>query len=130
MKLYCHRGHRYENWGLRELYHFTEGQVTECPDHIGDEILKAHPTKVCDVTNDAEPEAHTCKLNPKQETPKEAPKEAPKEIDFSELLKDTYPTTEMGMSPANTMEQPERLSPKDLQPVRFDKRHKKPASLE
>ena len=60
MIVFAHRGHSYEDRAQRVVYVIPHGTYKEIPEKIGELIVRAHPDKLCDVTNEAEPGNHKC----------------------------------------------------------------------
>ena len=59
-KVFAHWTHSYEDRARHILYVTPGGRWREMPDEIAEMLLQAHPTKLCDVTGDTNPDAHTC----------------------------------------------------------------------
>ena len=60
MKLYVHIPHSYEDRGRKRLYQFPPNHVVDIPDEVGAYMLREHPLKFCDVTNELQPNEHKC----------------------------------------------------------------------
>ena len=61
MFLFAHRGHSYEDRARKVLYVIPIGICRELPDEVGALLLRAHPEKLCDVSREDNPAAHSCK---------------------------------------------------------------------
>lgn len=61
MKVFAHQHHVYEDLARHRTYTFNPGQVLDCPDEVGRLVTRAHPQKLCDVSNEEHPEKHRCK---------------------------------------------------------------------
>lgn len=81
MKVFAHRKHRFFDARRGQLYVIPACTWKELPDEVAGEIISGHPDKVCDVTEETEPNNHTC---PKTEQAK-------------------YETTVIQAPPVNTM---------------------------
>ena len=60
MKLYAHQRHVYEDRAHRHLYEWAQNSWQDIADDIGLLLLKAHPSKFCDVTAEPDPNKHRC----------------------------------------------------------------------
>jgi len=59
-KVFAHRSHTYTDAGRHVDYGFPAGTFVEVPEEVAAIVLHGHPAKLCDVTNEENPGAHTC----------------------------------------------------------------------
>ena len=60
MRLYSHGvGHTYWDAGKKTQYGIPKEGYNDLPDEVGAILLEGHPTKLCDVTAEEDPKAHT-----------------------------------------------------------------------
>jgi len=62
MKVFAHRLHIYEDRARHSILQIPQNGWKEVPDELGHFLLEAHPMKLCDVTNETDPDAHTCPI--------------------------------------------------------------------
>ena len=90
MKLFGHREHRYDDRAQRTVWVIPAGSWAEVPDEIGHMLLTLHGEKLCDVSGEGNPGAHTCAKTP---------------------VTGSYPDTAVSPAPATTTLLSGRLSP-------------------
>lgn len=59
-KVFAHRLHSYADRAKHVDYGFPPGIWREVPDEVAEIVLAGHPAKLCDVTNEENPDAHIC----------------------------------------------------------------------
>jgi hypothetical protein len=62
MLVYAHAYHEYIDRARRVSYVIRPGRCRELPDDLARLLLQAHPQKLCDVTDEADPGEHRCAL--------------------------------------------------------------------
>lgn len=67
MLIYAHKHHRYEDVASGTVYQFEAGAVRDVSDEIGRVVQEAHPTKLCDVSQESDPDNHSCSLSIEEE---------------------------------------------------------------
>lgn len=72
MKIFAHRNHVYEDRARHSLLVIPAGGWKEVPDELGIYLVASHPTKLCDVTDEANPDAHTCPITEQMEEERKA----------------------------------------------------------
>ena len=54
--------HVYEDRATHVVYLVGQDTYREVPDDVAAVLLRGHPDKLCDVTDETEPELHRCRL--------------------------------------------------------------------
>ncbi len=60
MKVFAHRKHRFYDAGRRQLYILPAGMWKELPDEVAGEMFSGHPDKLCNVSDEENPDSHVC----------------------------------------------------------------------
>jgi len=62
IKVFAHALHSYEDRATHTVYMIPAGRWRELPDEVGQLLLSVHSKKLCDVSNEENPDNHTCAL--------------------------------------------------------------------
>lgn len=67
IRVFAHWGHSYHDFDTRITWAINGGEWKELPQEVASLLLTAHPQKLCNVTDEADPDNHTCAITERME---------------------------------------------------------------